>query len=324
MSLADDLVKLRALGWSWSRIAAHYRVSERAVRRWRTDPPEGADRLPRPSVLDWETHLVLSDLQYPYHDRDLVELVVGGLVPDLDLDGLLWNGDILDLPQLSRFSPNPYLLGLARDDVASWQAEVRGPLIDAVGGAAEVLIKGNHEDRDRRYIQSVAPALAGIVSSHQFFQMPDEVPIFEYGKGIGPMLGDILVNHGWRAQAHSAYTAKNSVADVGVSVLLGHTHRLGHYATRTIDPRTQSMATMHGYEMGHMCDEGTVPKATTGVQDWQQCAGAVVKVKRDGSAFDVDLLPVVDERWVHYDGRVYEVERSRRLWAPTSGLSGAA
>lgn len=304
--------QLRDLGWDWSRIAAHYKVSERQVRRWGADEQDGVQlpgRLPAPPVeLYYGTAFVVSDTQFPFHDPALWE-VVCDIYGDLQPDKLIWDGDILDFPQLStKFKHNAYQLRTAQTDVEDFHDQLRSPLIASHSPADEAWSDGNHEDRYGRYAYEVATALEdSLKSARDFLQLPETVRYHPYGRAIGEWIipNKLLVSHGWRASAHSAYTAKANLEDLGggVSVITGHTHRTGQYN------RTTALGVVRAYEIGHMADERTVPKAVPGKQNWQQVAGTVVRYARDGSDFDVSILNVLNDDRVIANDRVYQIER---------------
>ena len=307
MSTLDDINALRLRGWSWTRIGAHYRVSEREVIRWvakGTTPP----RVPAPPTqLSWRTGMVVNDLQFPYHDPALWE-VTCQIARDAEVDHLIWDGDILDFPQLSRFVHNPYLLNKASEDVEEFHTQCRDPFLAAVPTLeTEDWNDGNHEWRYERYQMSSGPALDGAYPEpKQFLRLPDEVNYQPYGAGIGTVLcnDSLLINHGWIARMHSAYTAKGTAEQIGsMSAVIGHTHRVGVYQ------RTTPVGTQKVYEVGHMSDERLVPKAKPGVQNWQQTAGTILKYRTDGTAFSVHINEVINGKYILVGDREYTVCR---------------
>lgn len=319
MGWREDVDALRDLGWSWTRIAAHYGVSERAVTKWLLgEVPERVESLPRPAALEWETTLVVSDMQFPSIDWDLFE-TTQAIAAYVNPDQIVWNGDSIDFQQLSTFAHNPYLIGTAKRDVEDFHARVRDPLMSAadVGAEDELWVDGNHEHRVFRYIRAGVPGLGiDVNSTRDFLQLPEATRHWRYAKGVGPMLGRLLVNHGWRTNAPGGYAAKNSLVDLrSVSVLLGHTHRVGMTTSAARHPDTQEFITYEGWEMGHACDPRAVPKQLEGYEDWVQCAGALVRVHRETGVFQVDLMPVKDNDTVVVGGAVFTVERTRgNIW----------
>lgn len=283
-----DIDILRNKGWTWTEIGATYSASERQVRRW-VDEQE-APSLPPPVDVNYDTAFVINDTQYPYHDPALWE-VACQIARDTNPDTIIWAGDMIDFPQLGTYKHDPYRLRSADQDVEGFHDDIRLPLLEAVKGEPrELWANGNHEDRYKRYREkNEQPAGRGILPHiKEFLRLPEEVDYVDWGKCSGHLLTPkLLIAHGWYARKWSAYTAKAHSVEVGdISVLTGHTHRIGQFA------HTTRSGTQVAYENGHMCDPDATPKATAGYQNWQQVAGARIRYERGGDAFDVELIPV--------------------------------
>lgn len=306
MSTLDDISALRDRGWTWTRIAAHYGTSERGVRRWvaEGDAPD----LAPPADLHNKKCLIINDLQYPYYDPALFE-VVTEVAKDFEPTHLLWDGDNLDFPQLGRYNHNAYTLDQADADVAGFHHDCREPLIEAAQSIEEETWNdGNHEYRYEKYVDHNASALATFPDPPTFLQLPAHVTYQRYGKARGTfLLPDLLVAHGWRTNKHAGYAAKNSLDDVGggISVIVGHTHRIGMHA------RLTPQGPIFAYEVGHMADMERVPKNIEGMNNWQQIAGTLVTYNEDEGWFDVKLCPVLgpDRDVVIANDREYRISR---------------
>lgn len=308
MGTLADIEGLRERGWSWTRIAAFYRVSEREVRRWSTGKDVPAN-LARPAVLDWGMCLIVNDTQFPFIDRALWE-VVCQIAVDMEITKLIWDGDCIDFPQLSSFKHNAYKLTTAHQDVKDFHTEVRDPLMKGLGRQVdEIWNDGNHEYRYVRYCDHNAGALGSFPAPRDFLELPDHVVWEPYGKAVGTLLTPkLLVSHGWQARKHSGATAKANAEDVGggMSVITGHTHRVGTYYHSTPGGGVQA-----SYEVGHMCDPTLLPKAVEGFQNWQKTAGTLVRYQLNGDAFDANILTVLGRRenLVVVEDRTYEIAR---------------
>lgn len=314
MTIRGDIDRLRGLGWSYTRIGAHYGVSEREVGRWHRGETFPDRPTAPPLALNWGTAFIVNDVQFPSWDPALFE-VATQIARDAEVDRVIWDGDNLDFEQLSSFAHNPYKITTARKDVARFHADVYDPFRREVPTLVEEdWNDGNHEYRVQRYLEHNAAALGELFDQRDFLELPEEVRFHSYGKGVGTWLTPkLLVAHGWQASKWSAYTAKANLMDVGgqVSVITGHTHRVGVFM------HTTPGGVQASYEVGHMCDPALVPKAIQGVNDWQQVAGTIVRYERGGDAFHVELLPVIGSKQdrVIANGREYRLERGRRLWA---------
>lgn len=307
MTVLQDIAKLRDVhGWTWTRVGSHYGTSEREVRRWVAEQ-EAPDGLAPPLVLNWGTAMVVNDTQFPFFDPALWE-VTCQIARDAEVDRLIWDGDMLDFPQLSRFEHNPYKLKTAKEDVREFHRLVRDPFVKEVPTLTqEDWNDGNHEFRYEKYVEANASAVGEFPAARDFMELPDSVRWRRYGKAVGTWLGpDLLVAHGWMARKHSGYSAKGSLDDTGCSVIVGHTHRCGmHALTDTQGPKV-------AYEVGHMCDPEHLPKAVEGHQNWQQVAGTLVRYERDGNAFSVDMNMVTRGGRVLVNDREYRIDRSAK------------
>ena len=105
----------------------------------------------------------MNDLQMPFHDKRVVELVVS-FVERLKPYGVVLNGDIVDCYQLSDFSKNPLERGHLRKEIGLARGLMRRL---AKVTKERWWLAGNHEDRLRRYIWSRAPDL-GVVEAVNF------------------------------------------------------------------------------------------------------------------------------------------------------------
>lgn len=229
------------------------------------------------------TAYVVNDLQFPYHDPALWEVCIQ-IARDNDVDHLVLNGDMLDFPQLGQYRKNPYVLEQASLDVDRFWERVVDPLL---GGNPQIstrsFLAGNHEQRYERYVVDNAPAIM-VEGLRKFLRLDDTWDYHPYERASGLYLApDLLVTHGWLVRSSSGATAKAHALDMGgISVLLGHTHRVGVYA------KTTPAGTQWAYECGHMSKDP--PAASPGLQDWQQTAGTLVHMWQGG--WSVELLPV--------------------------------
>jgi hypothetical protein len=77
--------------------------------------------------------------------------------------------------------------------------------------------------------------------------------------------GGLYVHHGIAANAESGASVKNDVDKLGVSLIRGHSHRMGtyykHYELRN--------ETIRGYEIGHMCKVDSDGFKYTQIHNWQ-------------------------------------------------------
>jgi UDP-2,3-diacylglucosamine pyrophosphatase LpxH len=233
-----------------------------------------------------KTWAVLNDLQIPFHDVKVVDLVLA-FIDDLKPHGVVLNGDVVDCYELSTYVRDP----LTR---AGLDIEIRGAgrLMDRLARSTSerVWIGGNHEDRLRRYLWRNAQALR-LDADTEFERL---FRLGEYGftwKPYGDLirLGKLTVTHGSLVRTHSAYTAKVHYEKYGTSVLIGHTHRLGIYY------RTNATGVYAAYENGCLC---RLDPEYVIYPDWQQ-GFSVVHVEENGY-FHVQQIPILRRRTFFY------------------------
>ena len=191
-------------------------------------PPVSPTTFVRKSItkaLDGECAVIISDLQYPFHDQKTWRAVVG-FIDDFDPDLIVWNGDIGDFYSISVFDKNPKrafnlsdeLWGLERF-LASYRMRW--------GDAKHYFILGNHEERLESFIKKT-PELTGLVDLDSVLHLSaQEFNVLPYG-GILEYLG-FAITHGTRFSSLPNGTAKMHAQTIGGSGVVGHSHRLGSY-----------------------------------------------------------------------------------------------
>ncbi len=170
-------------------------------------------------------------------------------------------GDMLDVARLSKFDKAPDAPTVAEeiDELKRLLADYR----NAAPKAEAVYLAGNHEWRIERAIRST-PDLGILVAP-----LPELLDLAALGikhfipyipAGICEFSGSLLVTHGYKVGAASGYTAQRHLANTGMSIIHGHSHRLG------VSYRTFYDKQIVGIENGSLCHpQGYVP----GVADWQ-------------------------------------------------------
>ena len=94
-----------------------------------------------------KSYVIANDLQMPFHHRRVVELFIKFAL-DIQPDGIILNGDIVDSYRFSDFAKNPMEATQLKDEVkwGHW-------LMDKFKHVKEKhWLGGNHEDRHRKYV----------------------------------------------------------------------------------------------------------------------------------------------------------------------------
>ena len=231
--------------------------------------------------------LGISDIQLPYHDNRALEVCLSQLEEGMDVYCV---GDEIDFPMVSRWSKG-------------WAAEYAGDLqkhIDLnfelwstvrsiVGFDASIHIsRSNHGDRLERYVERYAPGLIGLRGLNlEHILGYDELGI-EFHRKPFEFAPDWLLMHGDEGSLSriSGRTAGLLAEQYDMSVMCGHTHRLGTSSkTRGFGRRRR---TVQGVEVGHLMD---VKKAGyVNNPDWQQ--GFAI-IHRDGRMTEVQTVNII-------------------------------
>lgn len=157
---------------------------------------------------------------------------------------LLFNGDFLDLEQLSRYEPDPAAEVHVLPAIKEWIDEVweLAPFVEHMH-----VLEGNHEQRFyKQVIQPVAQKLHGFVGLTLEDQcraqgLPEPVEWRSVSKSyIGYQIGNVLVRHGHEMAGGpyggGKHVAANLIAkSMGRSEVNGHWHRCQLYAHGTSD-----------------------------------------------------------------------------------------
>ena len=251
--------------------------------------------------LDPHHVAVLSDIQIPFQDELALGLALK-IIADTKPDLVVLNGDITDCYAISDFDKDPkhgYEFFTQEKEEAR---ELLRRLTEMTHHPTVVWLAGNHEQRwDRLMFRSKIAALMahaqGCENYGDFIGVKDfDVKFYKYGDSL--KLGHLYVTHGYRVSQHSAYTARMHQEDMGVSVMVGHTHRQGEYA------RTTMKGVYKAWEQGCLCHLDM--EYMTRLPNWQQ-GFAMVDYS---SIFKVSLVEIIDEGHQYtgiYGGKSYSV-----------------
>lgn len=235
------------------QLCRNYGISYTTGKSWRQTPPDPEPFRPQPTgeVMKMparrtrpnmplklkigdkpQTIAVLCDSHNPFQDKTVLSLVEDFLT-ELQPDVLLYNGDMNDFYQISKFDKNPSRIDKMQDDIDDTKAMFKRHR-EICPNAVMKLLDGNHEDRLERYLWSSAPALSSLrcLEIEELFGLKEfEIEHIPYECGL--MINEIfLVMHGTIASVHSGYTAKRMYEKHGGNGLCAHVHRLGSFYKR--------------------------------------------------------------------------------------------
>lgn len=185
----------------------------------------------------WEsgfTSIHYSDTHFPYQN-DKTLSVLYQLVRDLQPDAIIDHGDLLDCYSISRYEKDPANRVSLQDEIDA-AARHLAILTALAPNARRKLIKGNHEDRLRRLLWSMAERQeAHQVLSLQKVRHALQWPVllgldaigWEWHEDKVVFARRMILKHGTVVRKWSAYTAKGEYEKYGRCGMSGHTHRRG-------------------------------------------------------------------------------------------------
>jgi predicted phosphodiesterase len=237
--------------------------------------------------------VVLSDIHIPFEDSDALNAAINytrAFKPDL----IILNGDVLDCYALSSYTKDPEnawaTVAVERDRGLIVQRTCREITPNVIW------LGGNHEVRWDKAIshelehpsprgKAVLEVLAGgEISPQRAFErffVASGVTWKPYGWRVELANGNLVVTHGFRLSAHSAYSARMHLERLGVSVIIGHTHRMGAYHNANLRGKQGA------WENGCLCDMN--PEYMQ-FPNWQQGFSTVTV---NGDRFHVTQVPIV-------------------------------
>jgi len=193
--------------------------------------------------------LVLSDIHFPYHDFEALELALQH-GKDHKANTILLNGDILDFYQLSRFNKDPRQrdfaneLEIGKQFLQSLQKNFKCPIYWKLG---------NHEERYESYLFVKAPELVGVAE----YELQHLLHFGEYGATLIKdkriiYAGRLPIVHGHEFHSKAVgqvNPARSLFLKTNRSALVGHSHRTSEHSETDITGKlmtTQSTGCLCG------------------------------------------------------------------------------
>lgn len=250
--------------------------------------------------------LFYPDVQVPYHNSLQVR-ALNRFLAWWQPDEVIIMGDFMDFPQPSQWSK-----GTAAEFQGNvfQDCEVGKRIIADIRtgylGLCKFLV-GNHDERPDVHLAKYAPSLAG----NGAFRIETLLDLGSFDIELAPDFYEFHPNwvatHGHlgiSVNATAGKTALGAALDMGKSVVMGHTHRMG------IIPETKGrdgeFSTITGVEVGHVMDmrAGKVPKwLKGGFANWQ--SGFAVGYF-DGAHASVHTVPMDDDGVFIFEGVMHD------------------
>jgi len=234
---------------------------------------------------------IVSDIQAPYEDRKAVRSVIRA-IGELQPDEVIQIGDLIDLPQPSRWSKGTAaeFEGSVYEDSEYVMRKFFEPLREVYDGPVGVH-EGNHDERARVYLDKQAPALSGTKA----FNIENLLDFDGFGVTLLPEFNEVapgwITTHGHRGGISlsriAGNTAVNAAKKFGKSVAMGHTHRLGISSHTTGYAGNTKIVT--GMEVGNLMNMKMAGYLKGATANWQQGFG-ILHV--DGRIVRPEIVPI--------------------------------
>lgn len=252
----------------------------------------------RPLRIDTGAVVIFSDAHWwPGRGLTTANAALLKIIADIKPRAVIANGDVFDLPQISRHEPDGWQnlppLSAEMEAVQVRMAEIA----QAAKGAELLRTIGNHDMRFDRRLATRVPDyrhLAGM-------QLRDHLPEWAESWSV-EINGATIVKHRWHNGTHGAY---NNVLKGGRSIVTGHLHRLlatpwSDYNGRRWGVDTGTLADIHAPQFDYAEDAPA---------NWG--SGFAVLTFRDGVLLPPEFCEVIHGR-AYFRGEVVHEEAAHK------------
>jgi len=239
--------------------------------------------------LPYSTSVAINDQHIPFQDRQANALVFA-FIKDFKPNYIDILGDLIDFWQISKFLRDPSRRGSIQSDI-DIATEYLQELRDLAPNAKITLHFGNHMFRFKKYIWANAWQLDSLRSLDLKWMLECEkvkIRVVEEEDGY-EIRGKLVLTHGTVVSQDSGMTARRNLNKYGMSVMCGHTHRLG--STYKTDLR----GTIGAWENGCLCNLSLIKQWGNELANWQQ-GFSVIHFRDDHERFQVQQMPIIKNK----------------------------
>lgn len=240
----------------------------------------------------------VSDLQVPYHDKRAVA-TLSKFIKAVKPDNVVSVGDEMDFQTISKWAHGTPLeyertIGRDRDATVRILEDLR----------VKHVIRSNHTDRLFNTVMLRAPGLISLpeLELPNFLRFPD-LGVTYHSKPYELVPGWLLM-HGdeGNVSQNGGTTALNLAKRTGMSVVCGHTHRMGlvHHSESFSGVPTR---TLWGMEVGNLMDAKQASYLKGGISNWQQGFGVLWQ---DGKKVTPQIIPINKDGSFSFLGKVWK------------------
>ena len=225
------------------------------------------------------------DTHAPWHNEKSVKVALSALTAFAP-DDLAILGDFGDFYAVSRHSKSPTRLVRFTDEIRSVRKLLQ-KVKTAAGDARCHFIAGNHEVRLVKYLKDRAPELFELISIPQILGLSDRGYTYTpYGDYI--TIGKLALTHDIGHSGMSAH--RQSLNKAGMSIVIGHTHRMASVTEKQLMTQEVISGTMCGWLGSEELMLEYMPKAS--VRRYAVQGFAVAYILPDGTP-DVRNIPIL-------------------------------
>ena len=208
---------------------------------------------------------------------------------------VVMNGDVIDLPQVSRHPPIGWdRLPSVADEIAAAQEVLRLVESAAPKACKRVWTLGNHDARFETRLATVASEYARM---HGFSL---KVHFLKWQACWSAWINnDVVVKHRYKGGAHATH---NNAVSAGKTMVTGHLH------SQKVTPYTDYNGTRYGIDSGCLADpdaKAFVDYTEDGPKNW--LSGAAVLTFKNGKLLPPELITVWDKNSVTFRGEIIRV-----------------
>jgi UDP-2,3-diacylglucosamine pyrophosphatase LpxH len=241
--------------------------------------------------------IVLSDQHIPFHDKKVNDLIIDNFLPEFKPDYIKLLGDMIDFWMLSKFRKNPSRKGSIQTDINEANTYLKR-IREKCPDSEITLHYGNHVCRLKKYIWDKASEL-DCLDAIDIKVLLDidklNIKVIDSEQGYETK-GNLIFTHGTVVSSDSAMTARRNLAKYGLSVICGHTHRLGSTY------KTDCRGTIGAWENGCLCNLDLIREWGSELANWQTGFSTVIWW---GDHFQVQQIPIIKNKFI-YGEKIYE------------------
>jgi predicted phosphodiesterase len=193
---------------------------------------------PKPFPLKKGRGSIMADLHIPYHDNEVITIILDWTKKNKFTDFILLNGDIQDCYMLSKFEKDPRQRSFTHelDDVNLFLDTLQKTFPETL----IVYKRGNHDYRLDRYLRAKAPEIFDLREFiwHKYLRM-EERGIIVVEHDIPITVGKLNIIHGHELRGTSTVVnpARGAYLKAVECILEAHWHRTSQHAETSFSGR---------------------------------------------------------------------------------------